>query len=59
MSEVRETEYNGSPLIGVYRDSDDKFGFKFGVKKARMILERIDDIKAFVEKYTKTPAQVA
>lgn len=57
MSEVRETDYNGSPLFGLYRDADDKFGFKFGVRKAQMIVEHIDAIKAFVEKYAKTPVQ--
>ena len=58
MSEVRETEYNNSPLLGLYRDETDKFGFKFGLKKAKMILEHMDGIRAFVEKNDKVPARV-
>ncbi len=58
MSVVRESEYNGKPLIELARDADTQIGFKFGVKKAKMILEHVDAIKAFVEKYDKVPAQV-
>jgi len=54
MSEVREKEYNGKPLIGIFRNVDDVFGFQFGVKKAELVLKHIDEIKAFVEKHTKT-----
>jgi len=39
---------------GKYRDKDDVFGFKFGLKKAQMILTHIDEIRAFVEKHTQT-----
>ncbi len=54
MSEVRESEYNGKPLLGLFRDKDDIFGFKFGVQKARRILDHIDEIRTFVEKHTRT-----
>ncbi|MBI4178682.1 hypothetical protein HY522_04545 [bacterium] len=60
MSECREGEYNGSPLLGLYRDEKDNFGLlKFGVKKARAILAHVEDIRAFVEKHDKAPARVA
>ena len=58
MSEIRESEYNGKPLLELLKDADEKFGFKFGVKKARLIIEHIDAIRAFVEKHDKVPAQV-
>ena len=58
MSETKESEYNGKPLIGLYRNAEDQLGFKFGVKKAKMVIEHIDAIKAFVDKHDKVPAQV-
>lgn len=57
MSVVKETEFNGKPVIELYRTADSQFGFKFGVGKAKLILEHLDTIKAFVEKYDKVPAQ--
>lgn len=58
MSIVKESDYNGKPLIELARDADSEIRFRFGVKKAIMILEHVDAIKAFVEKYDKAPAQV-
>ena len=58
MSVIRESEYNGKPVLELLRDANEKFGFTFGVKKARLIMENIDAIRAFVEKYDKVPAQV-
>ena len=58
MSEVRESEYNGKPLVELLREPGDKMGFKFGLKKAQLIVEHIDDIKSFVAKHGKVPAQV-
>jgi hypothetical protein len=42
-------EYNGEQLIVLKRDEDDRFPFQFGIKKAKLILDHIDDIKDFVE----------
>lgn len=42
-------EYKGEPLIVLKRDEDDRFPFQFGIKKAKLILEHIEDIKEFVE----------
>ena len=58
MSVVRESEYNGKPLLEIARDEKDQFGFKFGLKKARMILDHLDEIRAFVEKNDRAPAEV-
>lgn len=54
MTEPRESDYNGKPLLGLYRDAQDNFGFKFGVKKAKMIVEHLGAIKAFVEKHDRS-----
>ena len=59
MSIARESEYNGKPLLELAKDADTQIGFKFGVKKAQMILNHVDDIRAFVEKNDKVPARVA
>lgn len=58
MSVVRESEYNGKPLFEIARDEKDNFGFKFGVKKARMILDHLNEIRTFVEKNDRAPVQV-
>lgn len=43
--------YNERPFLKLLRDKDDKFGFAFGVAKAEMLIEHIETIKAFAEKY--------
>lgn len=58
MTQVKESEYNGKPLLGLHRNESDALGFKFGLTKAKLILERIDDIRAFVEKHDRTPVKV-
>lgn len=51
MSIVSESEYKGNPMIVLKNDEEDKFPFQFGVKKAKLILENIEAVKAFVQKY--------
>jgi len=46
---VERGEYNGKPIITLRRSENDKFPFSFGLTKARMILENIEEIKRFVE----------
>lgn len=46
---VERSEYKGSPTIVLKRNSDDKFPFSFGLGKAKMILENIEEIKKFIE----------
>ncbi len=53
MSVVSESEYKGNPMLVIKNSEDDKFPFQFGLKKAKLILENIEDIKKFVEKYNK------
>lgn len=50
MSIVEESEFKGNPMIVLKNDEEDKFPFQFGVKKAKLVVENIDAIKAFVEK---------
>ena len=53
MAIVSEAEYKGNPMLVLKNAEEDRFPFQFGLKKAKMILENVDDIKAFVEKYDK------
>lgn len=50
MAEVLEGEYRGSAMLIIRQSPQDKFPFQFGVKKARLILDHLEDIKKFVEK---------
>jgi hypothetical protein len=50
-AKFEESEFKQNPLAVLKRNDEDKFPFTFGVGKARMILENIDNIKAFYEKY--------
>jgi hypothetical protein len=46
---VERGEYKGKPLIVIKRNEEDKYPFSFGVSKAKLILENIEEIKKFVE----------
>lgn len=53
---VERGEYNGNPVITLKRAETDKYPFSFGLSKARLIIENIDEIKKFVEENEK-PAE--
>jgi hypothetical protein len=53
MSIVSESEYKGNPMLVIKNSEEDKFPFQFGLKKAKLILENIENIKQFVQKYDK------
>jgi hypothetical protein len=46
---IEKTEYKGKPILILKRSEEDKFPFSFGVSKAKLILENIEEIKKFVE----------
>jgi len=50
---IERSEYKGKPLIVIKRSEEDKFPFSFGVSKAKLILENIEEIKKFVEENAK------
>jgi len=45
---VEKSEYKGKSIIILKRSDDDKYPFSFGVGKAKLILEHLDEIKEFV-----------
>ena len=47
---VEIDDYNGNPVIILKRDENDNYPFRFGVRKAQLILDHIEDIKKFVNK---------
>jgi len=53
MAIVEESEFKGNPVIVIKNDEEDKYPFQFGVKKAKLVLENIEEVKKFVEKYDK------
>lgn len=53
MGFVEESEYKGNALIVLKSTEEDKYPFSFGLKKAKLVLEHIEDVKKFVEKAEK------
>lgn len=49
MAEVKLGEYKGHKTIGLPMDEGGVNYFTFGIRKAKIILEYIDEIKKFVE----------
>lgn len=45
---IERSEYKGSKILVLKRNQDDKFPFSFGLAKAKLILENMDEIKKFV-----------
>jgi len=46
---VERSEFKGKPIIILKRDEEDKYPFSFGLSKAKLIVENIEEIKKFVE----------
>ena len=46
---IEKSEYKGKPVLILRRNEDDKYPFSFGLTKAKLILENIEEIKKFVE----------
>ena len=46
---VERSEFKGKPLLVLKRDEEDQYPFSFGMSKARLIVDNIEEIKKFVE----------
>jgi phenylalanyl-tRNA synthetase alpha subunit len=42
-------EFKGNVTLTLKQNEEDKFGFTFGLTKARLILDHIEDIRKFYE----------
>ncbi|MFA5975413.1 MAG: hypothetical protein WC859_04525 [Elusimicrobiota bacterium] len=51
MSEVLEAEFKGNAMLVIRNSSADKFPFQFGLRKARLVLDHIEDIRKFITKH--------
>jgi hypothetical protein len=50
---AERSEFKGRPMLVLKRSEDEKFPFSFGLTKARMILDHIEDIRKFVAENDK------
>ena len=50
---VERSEFKGKPVLIMRRTEDDKYPFTFGMSKAKLILENLEEIKRFVEENSK------
>lgn len=48
-----KSAYKGKPMIIIKKDENDLYPFSCGLNKARLILEKIEEIKKFVEENNK------
>jgi uncharacterized protein YqfB (UPF0267 family) len=54
---ISESEFKGNPVISIKRAEEDRYGITMGVSKAKLVIENIEAIKAFVAKNDKSEAQ--
>jgi hypothetical protein len=59
MAVVEESEYKGNPMIVLRRSAEDRYPFQFGLSKAKLIVDAIEEIKTWVEKQEKTKVKAA
>jgi len=48
MAIIERSEFKGKPTLVIKRNEEDKYPFSFGMAKAKLILENIEEIKKFV-----------
>lgn len=49
------TEYKGNPMIELKETTDSQYPFSFGVKKAKLIMDHLEEIAAFIEEVENAP----
>jgi hypothetical protein len=54
MAIVERSEFKGKPTLVIKRNEDDKYPFSFGMSKAKLILENLEEIKKFVEENSQS-----
>jgi len=45
---IERGEFKGRPILKLKRNEEDKYPFSFGISKARLVLENVEEIKKFV-----------
>jgi len=46
---AKRDSYNGKPTLTLKNAEEDKFGFTFGITKAKLIMSHTKEIEAFVK----------
>ena len=46
---IEKSEFKGKPIIILKRSEDDQYPFSFGLSKAKLIMENLEEIKKFVQ----------
>ena len=46
---AERSEFKGKPMLVLKRNEEDQYPFSFGISKAKLILEGLEEIKKFVE----------
>jgi hypothetical protein len=46
---IERGDFKGKPVLIIRRDENDRYPFTFGLSKARLIVEHIEDIQQFVK----------
>jgi hypothetical protein len=59
MAIVQESEFKGNAMIVLRRSEDDRFPFQFGLSKAKLMLESVEEIRAWVAKQDQAKASKA
>ena len=59
MAVVEFGDFKGNDMIILKRSPEDRYPFQFGLSKAKLIVDAINEIKAWVEKQEKTKAAAA
>lgn len=50
MAVVEEGEFKGNKMLILKRNNEDRYPFQFGLSKAKLIVDAIEQIKAWVKK---------
>jgi hypothetical protein len=50
---VEKAEFKGNPIIKLKSNEDDQYPFSFGLRKAKLVLQNVEEIKKFVEENDK------
>jgi len=45
---VERSEYQGKPMIVLKRNENDRYPFMFGLSKAKLVVENIEEVKKFI-----------
>jgi len=54
---IKRSEYQGKPVLQLFRSEEDRFPFSFGQAKAKLIVDNLEEIKKFAAEAVVAPAK--